>query len=109
MRIPSAGRGKPPWNGGVVSAMTNRCDPNDRSGFRFVRGRGPFRPLRPGRDQKVIPWNTRDFSAGISVPLSVIRLEWKLGLTVTEAWSVPFGSVMDTVAEMPLPMTLIEK
>ena len=57
----------------------------------------------------MIPWNTRDFSAGISVPLSVIRLEWKLGLTVTEAWSVPFGSVMDTVAEMPLPMTLIEK
>lgn len=59
--------------------------------------------------QKERPLNTFDLSSGNSTPDKVRRLELKLGRISTVALLLPCGTVMLTWAEIPTPITLIDK
>lgn len=59
--------------------------------------------------QKERPLNTFDLSSGNSTPDKVRRLELKLGRISTVALLLPCGTVMLTWADIPTPITLIDR
>lgn len=59
--------------------------------------------------QKERPLNTFDLSSGNSTPDNVRRLELKLGRISTVALLLPCGTVMLTWADIPTPITLIDR
>lgn len=59
--------------------------------------------------QKERPLNTFDLSSGNSTPDKVRRLELKLGRISTVALLLPCGTVMLTWADIPTPITLMDR
>ena len=57
----------------------------------------------------VVPLNTVLSSSGTMTPLSVSRPEWKFGKMVIVARLLPARRVIDTWADMPLPLTLMSR